>query len=208
MAYCYSDDCGEFAVTPMLVAPCYPSKCYEETVSYPCLPQCPKGRLVYCCEKDLPRTPPRSPISRLKERVDQCNDPHCRLHHGCNSPPRYRNRSPPPTRSPPCTPQDCCPTCCQPTCKPVKTKYVIPCYRYEDGRIERYVPTRHGRLPMSAYRWNGMQDQIHSYRGAIRYLCAGTGFHMPCVYTAVEPLRKLYPKITQEMLPVKKKNKK
>ncbi|XP_059051069.1 uncharacterized protein LOC131845922 isoform X3 [Achroia grisella] len=140
MAYCYSDDCGEFAVTPMLVAPCYPSKCYEETVSYPCLPQCPKGRLVYCCEKDLPRTPPRSPISRLKERVDQCNDPHCRLHHGCNSPPRYRNRSPPPTRSPPCTPQDCCPTCCQPTCKPVKTKYVIPCYRYEDGRI-RNQPT-------------------------------------------------------------------
>lgn len=58
---------------------------------------------------------------------------------------------------------------------------------------------------MTAYQRNGMQDQIHGYRGAIRYLCAGECRQGCCVYTAVDPLKRLFPKITQEVLPVKRK---
>lgn len=72
---------------------------------------------------------------------------------------------------------------------------------------ERYVPTRLGRLPKSAYQRNGIQDQIHGYRGAIRYLCAGEGPEGCYVYTAVDPLRKIYPRVTQEMLPITKRKK-
>lgn len=73
---------------------------------------------------------------------------------------------------------------------------------------EQYVPTRHGRLPMAAYRRNGMQDQIHGYRGAIRYLCTGCKDGDFRVYTAVEPLRKIFPRVTQEVLPVKRRKEK
>ncbi|XP_031769098.2 uncharacterized protein LOC113518547 isoform X1 [Galleria mellonella] len=200
MDYCYPEDCSEFAVTPMLTAPCYQTKSEELPLCYACMPECPKGRFVYCSEKRLPKTPPRTP-NRYSKKQKDCDDLNSRSYHGHDSSYRRRNLSP-------CAPQSYCPTCCQSTCKPIKTKYVIPCYRYEDGRIERYVPTRYGRLPMSAYRRNGMQDQIHGYRGAIRYLCTGSGHDVPCVYTAVEPLCRVYPKITQEMYPVKKKNKK
>lgn len=70
---------------------------------------------------------------------------------------------------------------------------------------EQYVPTRQGRLPMSAYKRNGIQDQIHGYRGAVRFLCTRENCEGCCVHTAVQPLRRLYPRITQEMLPVKRK---
>lgn len=68
---------------------------------------------------------------------------------------------------------------------------------------EQYVPTRSDRLPKSAYARNGMQDQIHGYKGAIRYLCAGESLQDSCVYTAIEPLRRIYPRVTQEMRAVK-----
>lgn len=69
-------------------------------------------------------------------------------------------------------------------------------------RLERYIPRCRGRLPVSAFRQNGIQDQIHGYRGAIKYLCtAYDPKYGPCVHTIVEPLRKLYPKVTQEKSP-------
>ncbi|KAM3967895.1 uncharacterized protein ACR2FA_011444 [Aphomia sociella] len=126
MAFCCSEDCGEYAVAPMLVSPCIPTKCCEEPpLCYPYLPPYPKGQVLYHCEKRPPRTPPRSPIC-YNIRDDEQNDSCCRHH--C--------QSTPPTRPPPSTPQNCCPTCCH-SSKPVKTKYVIPCYRYEDGRINQ-----------------------------------------------------------------------
>lgn len=121
MACCYSEDCGEFAVTPMLIAPCLPTKCCEDPpVCYPCLPRCPKGQMVYCCEK------------RPQPRQAPC----CESDDGCDIPPppprQQCSRPQPAPRQSSCkAPPDCCPTCC----RPMKTKYVIPCYRYEDGRI-------------------------------------------------------------------------
>ncbi|KAJ0182425.1 hypothetical protein K1T71_001794 [Dendrolimus kikuchii] len=126
MACFYPEDCGQFAVAPMLVAPCYPTKCCEDPpMCYPCLPRCPPAKVVYCCDKKPPCTPPRTPTCH--EAHDCCEQP----------PQKNRPRSPPPTRkhSHTATP-DSCPTCYS-TCKPVKTKYVIPCYRYEDGRINQ-----------------------------------------------------------------------
>ncbi|XP_045770698.1 uncharacterized protein LOC123871130 [Maniola jurtina] len=182
MAYCF-DELGDYAVTPMLVSPCDPEKCCQPPPCYPCLPRCPKGQVVYYCEK------PQSTQSKSSKNCDNC----------CYETPKAESHCKRRSSSPPR--DDCCPTCSNP-CKPIKTKYVIPCYRYEDGRIEQYVPTRHGRLPITAYRRNGMQDQIHGYRGAQRYLCAGSIGSEYHVYTAVEPIRRIYPKVTQEMLPV------
>ncbi|XP_062524722.1 uncharacterized protein LOC134198691 isoform X2 [Bombyx mori] len=200
MQYCYPEDCGPFAVAPVLVTSSYPTRCEESPTCYPCLPHCPQS-MVYCCDT-RPKTPLRRSSCCDSKEFDSRN------RNRNHSPPRQNRNSPPP----PCRSDsthkpssNCCPTCCQPTCQPVKTKYVIPCYRYEDGRIERYVPTRHGRLPGSAYRRNGMQDQIHGYRGAVRYLCAGGNSQGCCVYTTIEPMRRLYPKVTQEINPVKKK---
>ncbi|OWR41900.1 hypothetical protein KGM_203779 [Danaus plexippus plexippus] len=185
---CSFEELG-YAVTPMLVSPFHAEKCCEAPpICYPCLPRCPKGQIIYCCEKPLQKC----------SRTSDSNYEDC-----CNEKPK--KLMPPPVT---CNEQASCPrheqycSPCHDHCKQVKTKYVIPCYRYEDGRIERYVPTRHGRLPMSAYRRNGVQDQIHGYRGAIRYLCAGSENNECLVYTAIEPIRRLYPKVTQEMLPV------
>ncbi|KAF9421456.1 hypothetical protein HW555_002671 [Spodoptera exigua] len=185
MECCYQPDCGEYTVTPMLVAPsCTPNYCVEEAAYIPCLPRCQKP-VYYCCTKEVPK----------RECCPLPSQPVC-----------CRPQSTPPqhVQCPP--PQEACDSCCTqppqpPPCKPPKTKYIIPCYRYEDGRIERYVPTRYGRLPMSAYRRNGMQDQIHGYRGAIRYLCTGEGPRgQYCVHTSVEPMNRLFPKVRR--LPV------
>lgn len=70
---------------------------------------------------------------------------------------------------------------------------------------EQYVPTRHGRLPMSVYRRNGMQDQVYGYRGAQIHLCTGQGLTGPCVCMNIQPLRRINPKITSEMWPVRRK---
>ncbi|CAG4954623.1 unnamed protein product [Colias eurytheme] len=187
MACCY-DECGDYQVTPILVAPCDSSPCCESpALCYPCLPRCPKGQVVYCCEKKPRRSPP-------------CIDDDC-----CEQSKKGCSKQKKESYQRDCSPHHCCPACKHPTCKPVKTKYVIPCYRYEDGRIEQYKPSRHGRLPVSAYCRNGLQDQIHGYRGAIRYLCAGGQCNDCSVFTAVEPIRRIFPKITQEVLPIKKK---
>ncbi|XP_072937757.1 uncharacterized protein [Epargyreus clarus] len=153
MAYCFSEDCGDYAVTPMLVSPCGPVKCCESApMCYPCLPRCPKGQVVYCCDKR-----PCGKSRREEREEEDC----CSLKH----------RAPPEP-----APQYCCPTCNQPTCKPVKTKYVIPCYRYEDGRIinqptllmrracEVAVGTRPRRRPFVVSSFCADPDrQVHRY---------------------------------------------
>ncbi|XP_039760840.1 uncharacterized protein LOC120634371 isoform X3 [Pararge aegeria] len=135
MAY-YFEEPGDYAVTPMLISPCGPEKyCEAPPICYSCLPHCPKGQMVYYCDKPQCTKSPR-------RRDDPCND----IPEKPNS--HYKRQLSPPTK------EDCCPTCNNP-CKPIKTKYVIPCYRYEDGRIVR-------QLPVSAFKRNGMQDQEHS----------------------------------------------
>ncbi|XP_069359402.1 uncharacterized protein [Maniola hyperantus] len=136
MAYCF-DDLGDYAVTPMLVSPCGSEKCCQPPpLCYPCLPRCPKGQVVYYCEK------PQSIQRKSSKNCDSC----------CHETPKAesycKRRCLSPSR------EDCCPSCNNP-CKPIKTKYVIPCYRYEDGRIVQ-------KLPASAFKRNGMQDQEHS----------------------------------------------
>ncbi|XP_073958411.1 uncharacterized protein isoform X2 [Choristoneura fumiferana] len=202
MDCCYvEEECEDYSVRPMLMVPCAPVKCRGEAPAcFPCLPRCSKK--VYCCEKPKSKPTVRSPAFS-DEPDDDCCQPKKRSSRPRSSDDSYQS----PQRQARCPPPPCYEPCCQPTCKPVKTKYVIPCYRYEDGRIERYVPTRLGRLPKSAYQRNGIQDQIHGYRGAIRYLCAGEGPEGSYVYTAVDPLRKIYSRVTQEMLPITKRKK-
>ncbi|XP_062524723.1 uncharacterized protein LOC134198691 isoform X3 [Bombyx mori] len=132
MQYCYPEDCGPFAVAPVLVTSSYPTRCEESPTCYPCLPHCPQS-MVYCCDT-RPKTPLRRSSCCDSKEFDSRN------RNRNHSPPRQNRNSPPP----PCRSDsthkpssNCCPTCCQPTCQPVKTKYVIPCYRYEDGRIDQ-----------------------------------------------------------------------
>ncbi|CAH2102358.1 unnamed protein product [Euphydryas editha] len=185
MACCF-EELEDYTVTPMIVSPCVPEQCCDRpSPCYVSLPRCPKREIIFC-----ERTPNKN--SKKGNPVhDNCCNEFLKQQHSPELPRRQSSSSS----------QEYCPTCNN-SCKPIKTKYVIPCYRYEDGRIEQYVPTRHGRLPASAYRRNGIQDQIYGYRGATRYLCAGDGSKGYYVYTAVEPIKRLYPKITQEMLPV------
>ncbi|RVE48161.1 hypothetical protein evm_007221 [Chilo suppressalis] len=122
MACCYYEDCGEYAVTPMLIAPCLPpNRCEDQPVCLPCLPGCNKSQVVYCCEKPRPRR--RSPACcEHQDDEENCCPPPPRREKTCHAPRQTSSCSHPP---------DNCSTCY----KPVKTKYVIPCYRYEDGRI-------------------------------------------------------------------------
>ncbi|XP_022822050.1 uncharacterized protein LOC111353312 isoform X3 [Spodoptera litura] len=227
MECCYQPNCEEYAVTPMLVAPappCAPKYCDEEPACMPCLPRCQKP-VYYCCTKEPPPKRDYYCCTKVAPKRDCCPLPPQTV--CCPVSPQTvccRPRSTPPRHDscghgghgghgghpPPQPQQQACNSCCAqpPPNKPVKTKYIIPCYRYEDGRIfqERYVPTRYGRLPMSAYRRNGIQDQIHGYRGAIRYLCTAEGPHGKCcVHTTVEPMTRVFPKVTQEVFPVKKR---
>lgn len=144
MEFCHPVDCGEFAVTPMLVAPvCTPKCCEEAPMCYPCLPRCPKP-VYYCCEKKVPKQ--RTPVYD-EDCCHHTPSARCCVNPpptGCCLPPqsaRYcEPRSPPQTRQDPCkAPAQYCDNCCHPPCKPVKTKYIIPCYRYEDGRIVSFV---------------------------------------------------------------------
>ncbi|KPJ08703.1 hypothetical protein RR48_06191 [Papilio machaon] len=144
MDCCFVNECERFAVTPVLVSP--QVKCCE---SAPIYVPCCNDKVVYCCEKIRPCTP----VAR-KICYDGNCDHTCTL---CSEPP-----------------QKICPTCRQPTGPPAKpaVKYVMPCYRYEDGRIEQFDSKVHGKLPATAYKRNGIQDQINGYRGARRDLCA------------------------------------
>ncbi|XP_013177166.1 PREDICTED: keratin-associated protein 10-5-like isoform X2 [Papilio xuthus] len=107
MDCCFVNECERFAVTPVLVSP--QVKCCE---SAPIYVPCCNDKVVYCCEKIRPCTP----VAR-KICYDGNCDHTCTL---CSEPP-----------------QKFCPTCRQPTGPPAKpaVKYVMPCYRYEDGRI-------------------------------------------------------------------------
>ncbi|XP_068626488.1 uncharacterized protein [Battus philenor] len=152
MECCYSNECENYSVTPILLSPCPPIKCCESAPVYiPCQSSCNEKQVIFCCEKPPTSTPQAKKVccddqGNCLTKCQRCADAQ----------------------------QSYCPTCHQPTNPPVKTpvKYIMPCYRYEDGRIEQYVPKIHGRLPTTAYKRNGIQDQIVGYRGAMRYLCA------------------------------------
>lgn len=132
MANCHTEDLVEYMVSPMLVTPCYPSKyCEESPMCCPYLPRCPKG-YVYCREKSPSKTHRPMPMECESEPVVYETRHNC---HHCPSPTRYRTARSPPPHTPQKPNESHCPTCSQPICKPVKTKYVMPCYRYEDGRI-------------------------------------------------------------------------
>ncbi|CAG9791198.1 unnamed protein product [Diatraea saccharalis] len=132
MACCYHEDCGEYAVTPMLIAPCMPTRCCDDPpVCYPCLPTCNTSQIVYCCEKQRPRR--RSPACCEHHHHDgDSSEQHHHSGDSCSPHRRQKSHQHGPRQTPPCS---LSPDCCTPCCKPVKTKYVIPCYRYEDGRI-------------------------------------------------------------------------
>lgn len=132
MDCCYSG-CDGYEVAPMLEPPCCEC-CDDEPVSYPRLPVCnphcckkpPKPmycheskppKVMYCCESKPPKLMyccEKKPPKVVYKTKPCCND--------CHRPPS------------PCHKTSCCHDS-EPCCKPVKTKYIIPCYRYEDGRI-------------------------------------------------------------------------
>ncbi|CAH0727425.1 unnamed protein product, partial [Brenthis ino] len=147
MACCFNE-IGEYAVTPILISPSEPDPCCFGTATYcPYLPRCSKKQ-TDCCE-----TKPQSKYPRISTSThNSCSEHFERLQSPTS--PKYQTAH---------LPKEYCPTCKSP-CKPVKTKYVIPCYRYEDGRIV-------GKLPVSAFKRNGMQDQEHSkLLGAANFL--------------------------------------
>ncbi|XP_061709057.1 uncharacterized protein LOC133519130 isoform X2 [Cydia pomonella] len=119
MEICCLEECGANSVRPVLIAP----RCNDAPVDfYPCLPACTKT--YYCCEKPKPKESREESSRRGECRHSQhkmerrpCSPPN--NHQDC-----YVVRPPSPR-----------PPCCEPQCKPTKTKYIIPCYRYEDGRI-------------------------------------------------------------------------
>ncbi|XP_026320054.1 keratin-associated protein 10-11-like isoform X2 [Hyposmocoma kahamanoa] len=218
--FCPCEECGDFTVPPLMSCNRDKDYCSAEPYCTPCIPQCVKVPVVYCCERPKPKSPPKGeredcvPLahhsSRDTRHSNKCDCSRCRY---C-SPPCCASqpsccKSHSPQRN--CSHHECSPCCdayCHTPCKPVRTKYVIPCYRYDDGRIfqERYVPTRHGTLPMSAYKRNGIQDHVYGYRGAQKYLCAGQCCDgVCCVHMIVEPIRKFYRKISHETFPAKKK---
>lgn len=140
--FCHCEECGDFTVPP-LVMPSNPEKSYCPVEPYcaPFMPQCVKVPIVYCCER--PRSPCRNECQpccpppahrtpREKRPCDDCDYSRCRYPSPppCPPPQSSHRKNHSPQRE--C---DDCGGCCSTPCKPVRTKYVIPCYRYEDGRI-------------------------------------------------------------------------
>ncbi|XP_064074371.1 uncharacterized protein LOC113402050 isoform X3 [Vanessa tameamea] len=148
MAYCF-DELENYAVTPMLATPCVPDQCCERSpVCCASLPRCQKGEIVYV----------EKPQTKCYKKTNATN-------YNCCSECSKQSRSPEPLRRQTCcSSQEYCPTCnkCNP-CKSIKTKYVIPCYRYEDGRIVNPMPS-------SAFKRNGIQDQNFRESGGISYI--------------------------------------
>lgn len=194
MACFYPEDCGQYAVSPMLVAPCYPTKCCTDPpMCYPCLPRCPPAKVAFSYDTKPPCTPPRTPecdddsdyciepprkykppshpqtckqprsaipescptcysvckpvkITHCYEKKASCVPPttyECDEDNDCFKEQPRKYKPPPPTRKQsPIASSESCPTC-NSACKSVKTKYVIPCYRYEDGRIVSYSKSYH-----------------------------------------------------------------
>lgn len=148
MECCYQPNCEEYAVTPMLVAPpCTTKYCHEEPACVPCLPRCQKP-VYYCCTKEPPPPKREYYCCAAKEvpKRDCCPLPPQTV---CCPPQTVccRPRSTPPRHdcshggAPPPPQQQVCSSCCArpPPPKPVKTKYIMPCYRYEDGRIVSFL---------------------------------------------------------------------
>ncbi|CAD0194870.1 unnamed protein product [Chrysodeixis includens] len=95
---------------------------------------------VRCCAPRSPHHTRHDPHSPHPARHDPCSPHHarhdqCPPHHARHDqcPPHHVRHDPCPPPAPAHTP--CCNSCCHRPSKPVKTKYIIPCYRYEDGRI-------------------------------------------------------------------------
>ncbi|XP_022822051.1 sperm mitochondrial-associated cysteine-rich protein-like isoform X4 [Spodoptera litura] len=182
MECCYQPNCEEYAVTPMLVAPappCAPKYCDEEPACMPCLPRCQKP-VYYCCTKEPPPKRDYYCCTKVAPKRDCCPLPPQTV--CCPVSPQTvccRPRSTPPRHDscghgghgghgghpPPQPQQQACNSCCAqpPPNKPVKTKYIIPCYRYEDGRIVNP-------LPSSALKRNGIQDHKYNECGSISYI--------------------------------------
>ncbi|XP_075982585.1 uncharacterized protein LOC142980865 [Anticarsia gemmatalis] len=118
MECCYPiGDCEPYSVTPVFVAHRAPAKyCEEPPMCCPRLPECP-GKIMYCCEAK-----PKTVYCCEATPTKYCCE---------KKPPREEERPAPCKKSPPCCQA---PAPCPP---PVKTKYIIPCYRYEDGRINQ-----------------------------------------------------------------------
>lgn len=117
MACCFEES-DDYTVTPMILSPCVPEQCCERpSPCYVSLPRCPKGEIALI----------EKPHNKNSKRTNQVGDNCCREFIKQNSPELQRRQSS-------YSSQEYCPTCNSP-CKPIKTKYVIPCYRYEDGRI-------------------------------------------------------------------------
>lgn len=148
--YCPCEECGDFTVPP-LIMPCNSAKgfCQVEPYCSPCMPTCVKVPVVYCCERPKPNLPPRDecqlccvasahhPCERRQCDHCDCDCSRCRYYNPpcCVPPPCPKRKNHSPQRH---SSHHDCSHCCDeycPPCKPVRTKYVIPCYRYEDGRI-------------------------------------------------------------------------
>lgn len=145
--FCPCEECGDFTVPPLMSCNRDKDYCSAEPYCTPCIPQCMKVPVVYCCVRSKPKSPPKgeredcAPLAHHSSRDTRhsnkcdcsrcryCSPPCCASQPSCcksHSPQRncsYHERSP------------CCDAYCHTPCKPVRTKYVIPCYRYEDGRI-------------------------------------------------------------------------
>lgn len=147
--FCSCDECGDFTVPP-LIMPCNPEKSFCPVESY-CthrLPPCVKVPVVYCCERPKSKLPPRDECERccvpLTHQCSQetrqgshCDCSRCQYSSSpCCASSSCNCKSPSPqSHSSRHECSNCCDTYCARPCKPVRTKYVIPCYRYEDGRI-------------------------------------------------------------------------
>lgn len=117
MACCFGE-VGEYAVTPILMTPCSPNQCCYGASCLPCLSLCDKKQIE--CHEIRPERKCRKPSPPPYKCCHDCSErprsPDCSK---CHSTQKY---------------EEYCPAC-KKSMSPVKTKYVIPCYRYEDGRI-------------------------------------------------------------------------
>lgn len=150
--YCSFEECGDYSVPP-LIMPCNMDKsCRAEPCCTPCLAPCVKMPVVYCCERPKPKLLPRAECEQCcvpsarhssdSRQGSQCDCSQCEYcNPSCCAPPPPSCRKGHASQSN-CNRDECSPCCdayCPTPCKPVRTKYVIPCYRYEDGRIVSFL---------------------------------------------------------------------
>lgn len=116
---CSFGEIGEYAVAPILMSPYSHDPCCLGTTScMPYLSLCEKKKEE--CHEIRPERKSPKPSRPTYNCCSECSErPRSPAHSKCPSSQKY---------------EEYCPTC-KNSCNPVKTKYVIPCYRYEDGRI-------------------------------------------------------------------------